>query len=125
VRAIYVLRRHVTETAGVLCTAYGTEGLSTMPWRLDGGEWSISCHAALQPGKEPLAPIGDLVVPWAGLDAVRKRKISYPYWELNSAIQPVAHHFTDWSILALLFTNNISYLFIYSSFDSVVSNQPT
>jgi hypothetical protein len=24
---MYVLRRHVTETAGVICTAYGTERL--------------------------------------------------------------------------------------------------
>jgi hypothetical protein len=28
-RAMYVLRRHVTETAGVICTAYGTERLNS------------------------------------------------------------------------------------------------
>jgi hypothetical protein len=26
---MYVLRRHVTETAGVICTAYGTERLNS------------------------------------------------------------------------------------------------
>jgi hypothetical protein len=30
---MYVVRRHVTETAGVLCTAYGTEGSVPRPQR--------------------------------------------------------------------------------------------
>jgi hypothetical protein len=43
--------------------------------------------------------------PRTSLDAAEKRKIVCPSHESNpysSAIQPIAHHYTDWAILTIL-----------------------
>jgi hypothetical protein len=62
---------------------------------LDGGEWSVSYPYQFTPGEA--APSTHCIGGWmglrAGIDIMEKRKISYPYQELNSyfsVIQPIA-----------------------------------
>jgi hypothetical protein len=69
---------------------------------LAGGEWSISCPCRFTPRER--APdthwIGGWVDPRTGLDDLEKRRF-LPYWDSNSdpsVVQPVASHYTDYSI---------------------------
>jgi hypothetical protein len=62
---------------------------------LDGGEWSVSRSCPLPPLQETLVLlwVGGRMGHRATLDAVKKRKLSCPYRELNtdsSIVQPVA-----------------------------------
>jgi len=83
----------------------------SLTWALDGGVWSTLCPGRFTPRKRPPSYrwIGGWVGPRAFLDAVVKRKIpshrreSYPR---NPILQPVAQHYTDWAIRALI-SNNI------------------
>jgi len=58
---------------------------STYKLGTDGGEWSESCHSLLTHRKR--FPCTHCLVGCVGLiaslDAVTKRKISYPFWEWN------------------------------------------
>jgi hypothetical protein len=74
---------------------------------LDGGEWSASRLGRFIPRKR--APgthwIGGWVGPRAVLDAVVNRKIPSPSRKSNPRtpiVQPVAQHYTDWAITAIL-----------------------
>jgi hypothetical protein len=67
--------------------------------------WSASRSGSLSPGKS--APSTNCIKGWVGLrasrKAVEKRKISCPWQESShdsSAVQPVAHCYTDWAISA-------------------------
>jgi hypothetical protein len=62
---------------------------------LDVGEWSASCPGYFIPGDHW---IGGWVGPRVSLDAVEKRKISCPYWELNPGCP--AHGLTAQAILS-------------------------
>jgi hypothetical protein len=53
---------------------------------LDEGEWSVSCPGFFTPevGAPGIYWVGDWVGPRAGLDSVKKRRISCPCRESNS-----------------------------------------
>jgi hypothetical protein len=74
---------------------------------LDGGEWLASRPGSFIPRER--APgahwIGGWVSPRDVLDSVFKRKIPSPRQESNPRtpiVQPVAQHYTDWAITALV-----------------------
>jgi hypothetical protein len=76
---------------------------------LNGGEWSASRPCRFTPKERATGThwIGGWVGPRAVLDAVVKRKIPSPRRESNSKtpiVQPVAQHYTDWAITALIST---------------------
>jgi hypothetical protein len=69
---------------------------------LNGVSGQLHAPPALSPGEETLGTfsLGGRVSPWAGLDAVKMRKISRPCRKSNpdsSTVQPIARHYT-WAI---------------------------
>jgi hypothetical protein len=87
---------------------YSTTHSSTLA--LDGDEWSATCPHCFTPMERVPGTlwIGSWVSPRAVLDPVVKRKIPSPCQELNPRTlitQPIAQHYTDWAITALLLTH--------------------
>jgi hypothetical protein len=55
----------------------------------------FDAQAASRLVKVAMVPIGGWVCPKASLDAVEKRKISWPFRIQTPAIQTIAHHYSN------------------------------
>lgn len=66
----------------------------------NGGKWSVTCSDYIISGeRDPQCLFSRRLV------MAIKRKKSLPHLEMTSGCSPVASHFTDWVILAFLYTS--------------------